>query len=242
MALMLVANVGCPKRATPPRPASAEQALQQALDFRHAKRFRQAQEAFTNVIFSFPGSAQASDAQYYLAEAHFAARDYAAAQTEYDFYLKNYPNGRFQEQAAFELALAHLRASPGHTRDQTAARKAREMLDDFLSLYPETKLRAEVNQALAEIDTHLARKDLDAARLYFRAGEYKSALVYYEYTIDAHPGIAISDVDNYRIAVCYAETGRVDEARTLLERIAASPDAGLRRLAQSRLVRLPPSR
>uniref|UniRef100_A0A7C4GG07 Outer membrane protein assembly factor BamD n=1 Tax=candidate division WOR-3 bacterium TaxID=2052148 RepID=A0A7C4GG07_UNCW3 len=240
--LVLMLGPGCPKRVTTPvASASPEEALQRAIQLRQAEQFKQAGEAFTNVIFTFPGSAQASDAQYYLAETHFAAKDYAAAQTEYEFYLKSFPNGRFQEQATFELALSHLRASPGHVRDQTAARRAREMLEDFLSAYPETKLRAEANEALAEIDARLARKELDAARLYFKAGEFKAALVYYEYVAGVYPGATLSSIDRYRLAVCYAETGRASEARPLLEEIAAGgADAGVRRLAQSRLARLPP--
>lgn len=117
------------------------------------------------------------------------------------------------------------------------------MLEDFLNMYPETRLRAEANQALAEIDTRLARKELDAARLYFRAGEFKAALVYYEYTRAAHPGAVFSDADRFRLAVCYAETGRVDDARPLFEELAAKgSDPGLSRLAQGRLARLPSSR
>ena len=77
-----------------------------------ARQFQKAEDEFTYLIFNFPGSSQAADAQFYLADCYFESKEYEQAESEFDFYLKNFPNGRFQEEATFKRALAALRRAP----------------------------------------------------------------------------------------------------------------------------------
>ncbi|MEO0079201.1 MAG: outer membrane protein assembly factor BamD [candidate division WOR-3 bacterium] len=177
-------------------------ALEQALKELRARRFQKAADGLTEVIFNFPGTRQASDAQFYLGECYFQSKDYEQAQTEFDFYLKNFPNGRFQEEAAFKLALSYLKSAPAHTRDQTRVLKARELFNEFLENYPQTEFRAEAESALAEITRRLVAKEFDAARLYFKAGEYRSALVYYNYIRQSYPDSLWPLLDRHRFQVC----------------------------------------
>jgi len=205
--LCLAAVAGCARRPqVAPPPQDPAQALDQALADLKAQRFKKAADRLTAVIFNFPGTRQASDAQFYLGECYFQARDYAQAQTEFDFYLQNFPNGRFQEEASFKLALSYLRSAPDHTRDQTRVIKARTMLTEFLASYPDSRLRPQAESALAEITSRLMSRELAAARLYFKAGEYRSALVYYHYIKQSYPESLWSPADRHRLAVCYLKT------------------------------------
>lgn len=239
--VLLMVVTGCPKRnQVRPGPADPETGLRQALADIEAKNYRQAQDGLTFIIFNYPGSAQAADAQFYLAESYFAAGDYTQAQTEYDFYLRSFPNGRNQEEATFRLALASLRSAPGHDRDQTKALRARELVNEFLEAYPESPFTAQAESVRAEVEQRLALKEFDAARLYYTSGEYAAALVYYDYVRDGHPFARWSHDDRLRYGVCLAETGRSADARTLLEAlIAGDAPEPLKRQARERLSRLP---
>ena len=241
LAVTLLALAGCPKKAmvnaTPPPDAGT--ALQIALDDIAARRFQKAQDGLTFLIFNYPGSAQAADAQYYLAESYFVSRNYSQAETEYDFYIKSFPNGRFQEEALLKLAMSNLRSAPGFSRDQTKALKARELIDQFNQTYPESQYKAQADSISADVDLRLAGKELDAARLYYKSGEYGSALVYFEYVKGAHPLARWSDDDRLRLGICYQEAGRTDEARAVFnELLAGTGTEPVKRQARERLSRI----
>jgi len=238
--VLMLGATGCPKRAQmAPPPQDAQQAIDQATGDLEARRFRQAEDRFTFVIFNFPGSRQASDAQYYLAEAYFRSADYIQAQDEFDFYLKSFPNGRFQEDANYKLALSYLKSAPGHVRDQARALKAREIVEEFLDAYPDSPLRSQAEQLRADVDERLALKEFDAARLYYISGEYKSALVYYDYVLKTYPAARWPGLERYQLAVCLLETADSTKARVVLgEIVAGDYEPAVKNLARTHLSRI----
>ncbi len=237
--LLALAAAGCPKRAQlPPVPQDAQQAIDEATANLEAKRYRQAEDQFTFIIFNFPGSRQASDAQYYLAETYFRSNDYFQAQNEFDFYLKSFPNGRFQEEATYKLAVSYLRSAPSHVRDQSRALKAQEIINRFLETYPDSPLRPEAEKLLGDIAERLALREFDAARIYYTSGEYKSALVYYNYVDGTYPAERWPDIERYRFAVSLLETADTAKAREVLSSLVTGPcEPGVKRLARAALAR-----
>jgi outer membrane protein assembly factor BamD len=237
--LLLLATAGCPKRVQlPPVPQDAQQAIDQATASLEAKRYHQAEDQFTFIIFNFPGSRQASDAQYYLAETYFQSKDYMQAQDEFDFYLKSFPNGRFQEEATYKLAVSYLRSAPSHVRDQARALKAREVIDQFLETYPDSPLRPDAERLLGDIAERLALREFDAARIYYTSGEYKSALVYYKYINDTYPAERWPGMERYRFGISLLETADTTRAREVLSQLAAGAyDPAVKTLARAALAR-----
>ncbi len=236
----MLGAAGCPKRAQIAPPLQdAQQAIDQASGDLEAKRYRQAEDRFTFIIFNFPGSRQASDAQYYLAEAYFRSGNYTQAQDEFDFYLKSFPNGRFQEDATYKLALSYLKSAPGHVRDQARALKAREIVEEFLQAYPDSPLRGQAEQLRADVAERLALKEFDAARLYYISGEYKSALVYYDYVLETYPAAQWPGPERYQLAVCLLETADSAKARVALgEIVTGNYSPAVKNLARTRLSRI----
>ena len=203
-----------------------------------ARRYRQAEDQFTFIIFNFPGSRQASDAQYFLAETYLRSKDYVQASSEFDFYLKSFPNGRFQEEATYKLALSYLRSAPGRVRDQARALKAREVIDGFIEAYPESQFRPDAEKLRGEIGERLALREFDAARLYYASGEYKSALVYYTYVNDSYPTARWPDIESYRYAVSLLEAGDTAKARAVLsELVTGEHEPKVKDLARAALGR-----
>lgn len=236
---LVLAAAGCPKRAQrPSAPPNAQAAIDEATANLEARRYRQAEDQFTFIIFNFPGSNQASDAQYYLAETYFRSRDYLQSQIEFDFYLKSFPNGRFQEEATYKLAVSYLRSAPSHVRDQSRALKAQETINRFLETYPDSPLRPTAEQLLGDIAERLALREFDAARIYYTSGEYKSALVYYKYVDGTYPAERWPSVERYRFAVSLLETADTTKAREVLSSLVTGPcEPGVKKLARAVLAR-----
>ena len=238
-ALLVLAAAGCPKRAQlPPVPQDAQQAIDEATANLEARRYRRAEDQFTFIIFNFPGSRQASDAQYYLAETYYRSNDYFQAQNEFDFYLKSFPNGRFQEEATYKLAVSYLRSAPSHVRDQSRALKAQEIINQFLETYPDSPLRPEAEKLLGDIAERLALREFDAARIYYTSGEYKSALVYYDHIDATYPAERWPSVERYRFAVSLLEMADTAKAREVLSSLVTGPcEPGVKKLARAALAR-----
>lgn len=238
--IILVLAAGCPKRAVIAPPLQdAQQAIDQAIGDLEAKRYRQAEDRFTFIIFSFPGSRQASDAQYYLAEAYFRSANYVQAQSEFDFYLRNFPNGRFQEEATYKLAVSYLKSAPGRVRDQAQALKARQVIEEFLDAYPDSPLRSQAEQLRGDVDERLALKEFDAARLYYISGEYKSALVYYDYVLATYPTARWPGPARYQLGVCLLETADSAKARVVFgEIVSGGYEPAVKKLARTQLSRI----
>ncbi len=238
LVLVLLA-AGCPKRPQVKPPDNARDALETGIRLLEDKRYAEAEEMFTFLVFNFPGSRQASDAQFYLGETYFDKGDFTQAQTEYDFYLKSFPNGRFQEKATHRLALAYFRSAPPGSRDQTRTLRAREICREFLALYPESEIAPDVEQTLGRIERRLTQRDFDIAVLYYRGGEFASALVYFENIASKLPVESWEPIDRYRYAVSLQESGHPDRALPLLSAIVES-DAPpeLKRLARGRIDRI----
>lgn len=237
--LLALAAAGCAKRAQlPPAPQDAQQAIDQAVADMDARKYGKAEDEFTFIIFNFPGSRQASDAQYYLAETYFAGKDYVQAQSEFDFYIKTFSNGRFQEDATYKLAVSYLRSAPGPVRDQTRTLKAREIVDQFLETYPDSPLRAQVEQLRGEIGERLALRQFDAARIYYTSGEYRSALVYYRVVNDSFPTERWPGMERYRFAFSLLQTGDTTSARAVLSNLVAGDcEPAVKKLASAILAR-----
>ena len=239
LVLLVLAVAGCPKRAQlRPVPQDAQQTIDQATANLEAKRYRQAEDQFTFIIFNFPGSRQASDAQYYLAETYFRSKDYLQAQDEFDFYLKSFPNGRFQEEATYKLAVSYLRSAPSHVRDQARALKAQEIVNQFLETFPDSPFRPEAERLLGDIAERLALREFDAARIYYTSGEYKSALVYYNFVNGTYPAERWPGIERYRFAVSLLETADTTKAREVLsELVTGSSEPAVKKLASAALAR-----
>jgi outer membrane assembly lipoprotein YfiO len=238
--LLALAAAGCPKRAQlPPVPQDAQQAIDQATANLEARHYKQAEDQFTFIIFNFPGSHQASDAQYYLAETYFRSKDYIQAQSEFDFYLKSFPNGRFQEEALYELAVSYLRSAPSRSRDQSRALKAQELINQFLETYPDSPLRKDAEQLLGDIAERLALREFDAARIYYTSGEYKSALVYYNYVKGSYAAERWPSIERYRYGVSLLETADTVRARAVLNELVTSAcEPSVLKLARAALARI----
>lgn len=244
LCLFSLANWQCSPRTKTIKPGagavSVQEVFDRALQDKMAKRFPKAIDGFTYVLFNFPGSILAADAQFQLADCYFEKKDYEQAQAEFDFYLKNFPNGRYQEEASFKLTLAAFRSAPGPQKDQTKVLLAKELLENFLKDYPESRFRPQAEEILGAIDFRLAQREFEAARLYFRAGERQSALVYYEFIKEKYPAIQWLEIDRFRLAVCYANAGQAEKARPLFKEIVTnSSSPRLKQAAQRYLAQLP---
>ncbi len=219
------------------RPAlDAEDEYQRAMDFYQKKDYKHALDGFQRIIFTYPGSEYADDAQFYLARSYFQTKDYLQAAMEFEFLIKNFAHSPYQEEAALLQAVSYFKRTPSYYRDQTMTRKALELIEDFLKNYPQTRFEKEARQTLLECREKLARKELENGKFYLKIKEYASAEIYFRSVIDNYPEVTCVREAKFWLGESLYRRGRLDEARDIYQEILNGKDQWQKK-AQDRLVR-----
>jgi len=123
--------------------AASEAAYRDAFSLLRAGEYDRAVAAFNDFQTSYPNSQYGDNAQYWLAEAHYAKRDFAAAVTEYQKMLTAYPASRKLSHAMLKLGYSY--DSLGQTAD------ARAILEELEQRFPGSAAARLAEERLAQL-------------------------------------------------------------------------------------------
>lgn len=186
--MILLVGLGACASKNQIRPGdSLEVAFEKANGLFERERYTDAARAFETVLSIGRGTEIAQESQYLLAESYFKNRNYLVAASEYRRYYTNYPRSERRIDAEFTEASSYYRLSPRYKLDQTDTYRAIELMQLFIGKYPTTDQAAIAAEHIDEMRSKLAQKEFGAAELYMRIREYRSAVVYYELTLDKFP-------------------------------------------------------
>ena len=135
-------------------------------------KFQQASTLLEEIITLKKGSEEEQESLYMLAMAQYCNRDYEAASATFKKYISRYPRGIYAESAAFYVGQTLYEGSPEPRLDQSPTIGAMNAYQQFLDLYPDSKLRAAAQDRLYELQDKLVQKELLSAELYFNLGGY----------------------------------------------------------------------
>jgi len=166
-------------------------------------KYLDAQTEFQKLIWNFPGSDYVDEAQFYLAECFFYQEDFPSAIHEYQRLLNNYSQSPFVDIAQYKVGLSYYKQSLPAQLDQDFTHKAIRELETFLEEYPNSEQVPEAQNLLFASRTKLAHKEYLSGRLYYKMGEYASALIYFEEILETYPDTKWADDAQFAIGECY---------------------------------------
>lgn len=204
---------------------TVEVAFEKAMNLYERERYSQATRAFETVLSIARGTELAADAQYYLAKSHFHNRAYLVAASEFSRFARNYARDDRRKEAEFMEAYSHYQMSPRYNLDQTETYNALERFQLFVSRYPGTEMAQEAQEYMDELRDKLAKKKFNAAEMYMRVGEYRSAALYYDLTVEDYPESTWAEkalVNKIRAYVKYAENSVRERQQERFEEAVAS--------------------
>lgn len=114
--------------APPPAPEQEQAAYQKAFDLLKGGHYDDAITAFRDLLTAYPGGKLADNAQYWLGEAHFAARRFREAAEEFGRVLRVYPQSPKVPDAMLKLGFSYYELGEWA--------KARDTLERLASRYP----------------------------------------------------------------------------------------------------------
>jgi len=135
-------------------------------------KFTQASTLLEELITVKKGSDEAQECLYMLGMAQYCNRDYEAASATFKKYGSSYPRGIYAESAAFYVGQSLYESAPEPRLDQSPTIGAINAYQQFLDLHPDSKLRAQAQQRLYELQDKLIVKELLSAQLYYNLGGY----------------------------------------------------------------------
>lgn len=118
-----------------------QRAYDAALDLFKRGDYSGAINAFGTFVRTYPRTALASSAQYWIGNAHFARRDFRAAITAQRTLIANYP-----DSAKVPDALLNIASAQGELGDTAGARRT---LEDLVAKHPQSEAAGKAKQRLA---------------------------------------------------------------------------------------------
>ncbi len=181
--LFAAAFIGCGSKETTTN-VSAEDRFAKAKALFDNGDYLEAINEFNIITLQYQGSTVAADAQFFLAECRYTRGEYLLASYEYQTLRRNNPTSPRAEEAMFKLGLCYYMLSPVSRLDQQYTKRAIDELQAFVDYYPQSSLVADASAKIQDLNTRLAKKEYDSARLYATMEYYKAAIFYYDNVIE----------------------------------------------------------
>ena len=150
----------------------SEAKYEYAKEFFARGKFQQASVLLQEVVTMKKGSEEAQECLYMLGMAQYNNQDYEAASETFKKYGSSYPRGIYAEPAAFYVGQSLYESSPEPRLDQSPTNGAITAYQQFMDLYPDSKLRQRAQDRLYILFDKLIQKEYFSAELYYNLGGY----------------------------------------------------------------------
>jgi len=175
-------------------------------------------EDFSFIKIKFPGTSNADQVQFYLAESYYMRGEHLLAAYEYETLLRNYPLSPLIPDTRYKLGLSYYKLSPKYQLDQEFTHYAISELQTYLELYPTDKHVADAEAKLRELKDKLAYKDYRTGELYMGLRDFKSAAIYYANVYETYIDSQWADDAMLGHAEALINIKKSEEAKKVLDR------------------------
>jgi outer membrane protein assembly factor BamD len=197
---------------------TAEMRFEKAKALFDDEDYLEAINEFSVITLQHQGTAYADDAQYYLGECRFQRGEFLLAAFEYQQLMRNMPASPLVPDAQYKLGFCYYELSPKSSLDQQYSLKAIDEFQSFVEYYPGNPFATDAEQKIKELNSKLAKKEYDTARLYATLEYYRASVIYYDLVIEKYHDTDYAPLAYIGKAEALVERKRFLEARKVLER------------------------
>ena len=133
---------------------------------------------FGDLIAVMKGTVRAQESLYMLAMSEYCDGNYDVASSYFKKYYQSYPKGTYVEYARYYAGRSLYESVPDVRLDQTNTYTAIKEFQDFLDLYPYTKLKDRTQDMIYALQDKLVEKEYISAKLYYDLGNYMVNCLY----------------------------------------------------------------
>ena len=208
MCSVIFAFTSCSKFSRIQKSTDMEAKYQAAVKYYEKERYFQALQLFEELITVFRGTTKAEDTYYYYCECYYETGEFSVAAYHYNNFHQTFPNSPRAEIALFKNAYCYYLDSPPSSLDQQNTIEAIRQFQLFINRYPQSEKIAECNELIDKLRFKLETKDYNNARLFYRTGNHKAAVVSFQNVIKDYPSTIYKEECLYyivRASFNYAE-------------------------------------
>lgn len=150
----------------------AELKYERAVEYFDQKKYNKALTLFEDVSTYYKGTERSQEVLNYLARCYVGQKNYSSAAEYYQIYIRNYPKGRYIQDARFMVGHCLYLDSPDARLDQSMTHEALTYHTQFVELFPESEYAPKAYEEIETLYNKLALKEYYSAKLYYNLGSY----------------------------------------------------------------------
>jgi len=174
-ALLALAACG---RTYDTRGMTIDQLEELALETYSNSDYADASRLYTELMFTYPGSANTDFYLYMLGMSEAGNRYWADAVFYFDRVQSEYPRSQWTDDCAFETAMVWWTQRKDYRKDLTPVLNCRDQLNAFFDRYSGSDLISRAHDLMSEVNDYLARRALFIGQFYTRRNKLDAALLY----------------------------------------------------------------
>ncbi len=187
-----------------------------------AKKYRNAQQLFENVMPFVKGTPRYEELYLKFANAYYYDKDYENAENLFKTFVEYFPNSPKTEEVEFLRASTYYKRSPKAELDQTTTNKAILTMQAFIDAHPTSAKVKEATEVIDACRAKLELKDFKTATLYSNLTLYRAAAISYGLLSDNYPDS--KNADKYKLLTVkayyqFAENSYAEKQKERFEKV-----------------------
>jgi len=204
-----------------------------------AKKYRNAQQLFENVMPFVKGTPRYEELYLKFANAYYYDKDYDNAENLFKTFIEYFPNSPKAEEVEFLRASTYYKRSPKAELDQTTTNKAILTMQAFIDAHPTSAKVKEATEVIDACRAKLELKDFKTATLYSNLTLYRAAAISYGLLSDNYPDS--KNADKYKLLTVkayyqFAENSYAEKQKERFEKVVEEYNDFVDRFSDSPLL------
>lgn len=175
--LIAIVLISCSKFQRIQKKGTYEEKLEAAMGYYEEEDYNKAGILLEQVTPYLSGKSEAEKAHFYYAYTQYHQGANTMSAYYFRKFFKTYPRSKYTQEAMFMHAKSLYNISPKASLDQQNTYDAIQAFHSYLTKYPNSEKKEEVNNYIDELYTKLERKDYENTKLYHKTRHYKAAIV-----------------------------------------------------------------
>jgi len=176
--------------------------------------YKTAIKHFAEVERQYPYSSWATKAILMQAYASYERGKYDDTIVAANRFITLHPGHKDTGYAYYLVAISNYNRINDTKRDQTATQQALDALEEVARRYPGTDYAADASSKVAVARDHLAGKEMEIGRYYYKQGSYLAGINRFKRVVTDYQNTTQTPEALYRLTEGYMALGVVSEART----------------------------
>lgn len=178
---------GCGSYSKVLKTGDREQMYQAALRYYDDQKYYKVISLADEILPRYYGSEREDSIAYLAASSNYKLGNFHTSSVLCDNFRRRFPRSVFTEDIEYMYAKGYYYTAPAPYRDATNTRMAISTISEYLTRYPQSIKKDELEDNITELRGRLYDKEFLNAKVYFNVGYYKSASVALRNALDKYP-------------------------------------------------------